>query len=188
MRRRLLIALGVLVVIGVAGWYWQSQIIGYTAKWYLARQARAEDADGSIEKRRATLVKFNSLLLMPPPNDAYVPELYDLVTALSSRVATGEVSLNWAAYIYTTYQRDLERDRPTGQPRRSSDEVNAQLAKYIEFFSIQKRPDAKGITVGDVIGADGDDVITLDEIEQADKTGKDLDLRHRGAKDGEQEH
>jgi hypothetical protein len=181
MRRRLLTVLGVLVVIGVAAWYWQSQIIGYTARWYLARQARAEEASHSIEKRRATLVQFNSLLLMPPPNDAFVPELYDLVTGLSSRVATGEISLNWAAYIYTTYQRDLERDRPTGEPRRSTEEVNAQLAKYIEFFSIQKRPDAQGITVGDVLGADGDDVITLDEIEEADRTGKDLDLRHRGA-------
>ncbi len=170
-------------MLGAAAWYWQSQIIGYGAQWYLARQARAEESSGSIEKRRATLAKFNQMLLMPVPDDALVPELYDLVTALSSRVATGEISINWAAYVYTTYQRDLVRDRPTGQPRRSSEEVSAQLAKYIEFFSIQKRPDARGITVGDVIGADGDEVITLDEIEESDRTGKQIDLRHRGAHD-----
>lgn len=181
MRRRLLIALGLLVVLGGAAWYWQSQIIGSVAQWYLARQGRAEEDSGGIEKRRDTLVQFNRMLLMPPPDDALVPELYDLVTLLSSRVATGEISLNWAAYVYTTYQRDLVRDRPTGVPRRSSDEVEQQLASYIEFFSLQKRPDARGITMSDVMGAEGDEVITLEEIEEADRTGKEIDLRTRGA-------
>jgi hypothetical protein len=118
---------------------------------------------------------------MPPPDDALVPELFDLVTQLSSRVATGEISLNWAAYIYTTYQRDMIQQRPTGMPRRSSDEVGEQLARYVRFFSIQKRPDQRGVTVSDLMGT-GDDVISLDEIEEAERTGKDIDLRTRGAK------
>jgi hypothetical protein len=44
----------------------------------------------------------NRQLFMPPPSDALVPELFDLVTLVSSRVAV-EISLNWVAYLYTTY-------------------------------------------------------------------------------------
>ncbi len=180
MKRALLIVLAVLVVAGVAGWYWQSQLIGTAGQWYLGRIATAENQTGSIERRREMLTTLNRQMLMPPPADAMVPELFDLVTLLSSRVATGEISLNWAAYIYTAYLRDLVRDRPDGTPRRSEDEVQQQLAQYIQFFSIQKRPDAQGITVGDLVG-EGDDVISLDEIEEAEKSGKQIDLRTRGA-------
>jgi len=119
---------------------------------------------------------------MPPPDDVLVPELFDLVTQLSSRVATGEVSLNWGAYIYTAYQRDMLQERPSGTPRRSPEEVGAQLTRYIQFFAIQKRPDQRGVTVGDLMGT-GDDVITLDEIQQAEKSGKEIDLRNRGAQE-----
>jgi hypothetical protein len=59
--------------------------------------------------------------------------------------------------------------------------VSPQLAHYIEFFSIQKRPDAHGVTINDLMGT-GDDVITLDEIQEAEKSGKSIDLRTRGAK------
>jgi len=182
MKRTLLAVLLVLLVGGVAAWHWQSQLIGTGAQWYLGRIARSEGSSGTVERRRAILTQLNRYLLMLPPPDVYVPELFDLVTALSSRVATGEVSLNWAAYIYTAYQRDMVQQRPTGRPRRSMDEVNAELGRYIQFFAIQKRPDQQGVTVGDLMGT-GDDVITLDEIQQSEKSGKEIDLRTRGAKE-----
>ena len=182
MKRTLLAVLLVLVVGGLAAWHWQSQLIGTGAQWYLGRIAHSEGSSGTVERRRAILTQLNRYLLMPPPPDVYVPELFDLVTALSSRVATGEVSLNWAAYIYTAYQRDMVEQRPTGRPRRSMDEVNAELGRYIQFFAIQKRPDQQGVTVGDLMGT-GDDVITLDEIQQSEKSGKEIDLRTRGAKE-----
>jgi len=181
-KRTLLAVLLVLVVGGLAAWHWQSQLIGTGAQWYLGRIAHSEGSSGTIERRSAILTQLNRYLLMPPPPDVYVPELFDLVTALSSRVATGEVSLNWAAYIYTAYQRDMVQQRPTGRPRRSIDEVNAELGRYIQFFAIQKRPDQQGVTVGDLMGT-GDDVITLDEIQQSEKSGKEIDLRTRGAKE-----
>jgi hypothetical protein len=182
MKRTLLAVLLVLVVGGLAAWHWQSQLIGTGAQWYLGRIARSEGSSGTVERRHAILTQLNRYLLMPPPPDVYVPELFDLVTELSSRVATGEVSLNWAAYIYTAYQRDMVQQRPTGQPRRSMDEVNAELGRYIQFFAIQKRPDQQGVTVGDLMGT-GDDVITLDEIQKSEKSGKEIDLRTRGAKE-----
>jgi hypothetical protein len=180
--RRVLLAVLLLLVVGVgAAWYWQSQVIGTAGRWYLSRIAARENASGSLDERRRMLAQMNRYLLMPPPDDAQVPELFDLVTQLSSRVATGEVSLNWAAYIYTTYQRDMIQQRPDGKPERSPEEVGAQLARYIEFFHIRKRPDQRGVTVGDLMGT-GDDVISLDEIKEAEKSGKQIDLRTRGAK------
>ena len=180
MKRVLPTLLVLLIVGGGAAWYWQSQLIGHAGRWYLSRIASRENASGSLEERRRMLAQMNRYLLMPPPADAQVPELFDLVTQLSSRIATGEVSLNCAAYIYTTYQRDMIQQRPGGQPRRSPDEVGAQLARCIEFFHIQKRPDQRGVTVGELMGT-GDDVISLDEIEEAERTGKQIDLRTRGA-------
>jgi hypothetical protein len=181
MKRILLGVLLLLVVGGAAAWYWQSQLIGNAGKWYLGRIAARENASGSLDERRRMLAQMNRYMLMPPPDDALVPELFDLVTQLSSRVATGEISLNWAAYIYTTYQRDMIQQRPDGTPRRSPDEVGQQLARYVEFFQIKKRPDQRGVTVSDLMGT-GDDVISLEEIEEAERTGKEIDLRTRGAK------
>jgi hypothetical protein len=181
MKRALLAVVLLLVVGGGAAWYWQSQLIGNAGRWYLGRIAGRENASGTLDERRRILAQMNRYLLMPPPADPQVPELFDLVTQLSSRVATGEVSLNWAAYIYTTYQRDMIQQRPDGTPRRSPDEVGAQLARYIEFFHIRKRPDQAGVTVSDLMGT-GDDVISLDEIKEAERTGKEIDLRTRGAK------
>jgi len=182
MKRSLLVLLLLLVVGGMAAWHWQSQLIGSGAQWYLGRIAQSEGSSGTVERRRSILTQLNRYLLMPPPDDVLVPELFDLVTQLSSRVATGEVSLNWGAYIYTAYQRDMLQERPSGTPRRSPEEVGAQLTRYIQFFAIQKRPDQRGVTVGDLMGT-GDDVITLDEIQQAEKSGKEIDLRNRGAQE-----
>ena len=181
MKRFLPVFLLLLLTGGVAAWYWQSQLIGTAGRWYLGRIAASENQNGSVAKRREILAQMNRYMLMPAPDDALVPELFDLVTQLSSRVATGEISLNWAAYIYTAYQRDMIQQRPNGMPRRSPEEVGVQLAQYIQFFSIQKRPDQKGVTINDLMGT-GDDVISLDEIQEAEKKGKSIDLRTRGAK------
>ncbi len=181
MKRVLLGLLLFAVIGGAAAWYWQSQLIGVAGRWYLVRIADREQRAGGLAERRQMLAQMNRYLLMPPPDDALVPELFDLVTQLSSRVASGEISLNWAAYIYTSYQRDMVQQRPDGTPRRSREEVGEQLARYVEFFAIQKRPDQRGVTVGDLMGT-GDDVISLEEIEEAERTGKDLDLRTRGAR------
>ena len=173
----------VLVGGGLVVWHWQTQILGTAARWYLTRMARSEEASGGLAGRRQAVARLHRTLLMSAPADALVPELFDVMTALSSRVASGEISLDWAAYLYTSYERDLVRDRPTGTPRRSSDEVAAELQRDVEFFSIRKRPDAPGLTVGELMGT-GDDVITLEEIEEAERTGKKIDLRTRGARQG----
>src|SRR5690242_9727173 len=162
---RVLLVLVAVVGIGLAAaWHWQSVIIGRAAEWYLTRVAEAENRSGSLDQRKEILRNLNRQLLMPAPDDALVPELFDLVTLVSSRVATGDISLNWVAYIYTTYQRDMLAQRPTGTPRRTLDQVHAELDRLVAFYSIQKRPDQGGIKVGDLLGT-GDDVISLDEIE-----------------------
>ena len=167
----------VILVGGAVAWRNQSVLIGKSAEWYLSRVAATENTSGKVDQRRNIIAGVNRQLLMPPPPDTFVPELFDLVTLVSSRVATGEISLNWVAYIYTTYQRDMVEQRPTGVPRRSLEQVHAELDRLVRFYAIQKRPDQDGIKVGDILGT-GDDVITLDEIE----SGKDIDLRTRGAK------
>ena len=167
----------VVLVGGFVAWRKQSVVIGSAAQWYLSRVAESETTSGKLDHRREILAQVNRQLFMPPPSDALVPELFDFVTLVSKRVATGEISLNWVAYLYTTYQRDMVEKRPAGMPRRSTDEVHAELDRLIAFYAIQKRPDQEGIKVGDILGT-GDDVITLDEIE----SGKDIDLRTRGAK------
>jgi hypothetical protein len=146
------------------------------AEWYLGRVSEAETTSGKLDRRRDILAGLHRQLLMPAPADTLVPELFDLVTLVSTRVATGEISLSWVAYLYTTYQQDLLRERPNGVPRRSLDEIRAELERQVAFFAIRKRPEVAGITVGDVLGT-GDDVITLDEIERGDA----IDLRTRGA-------
>ena len=178
--RRLVVVLVVVAALAAAAWHWQSQLIGTGTRWWLERIAAREAASGSIAERRAVLAKLNRALLMPAPPDALVPELFAVVEDVSARVATGEVSLAWAAYLYTTYEQDMLRDRPTGAPARTPAQVATELARLRDFYAIQQRPDARGVTVGDVLGT-GDDVITLDEIEEADRTGKHIDLRTRGA-------
>jgi hypothetical protein len=179
--RVVLVVVAVLVVGGGVAWWNQSVILGRAAEWYLTRVSDAETSSGTIDRRRQILSTINKQLLMPAPPDALVPELFDLVTLVSSRVATGEISLNWVAYIYTSYQRDMVEQRPSGTPRRNREQVKAELERLVRFYAIQKRPDQQGIKVGDLLGT-GDDVITLDEIEQSEKSGKEIDLRTRGAK------
>lgn len=184
MRRRtriLLVTVVVLATAGVAAWYWQSQLIGRAAEWYLAGVAGREQDAADVSHRRRVVAAFNRQLLMPPPADAHVPELFDVTRVVARRVATGEISFAWVAHLYTSYQRDLALQRPDGTPRRSEEEIRAEIDRYLEFYAIQKRPDLPGVTVGDLLGT-GDDVITLEEIEEAERTGKEIDLRTRGAR------
>jgi hypothetical protein len=183
-RRWVRVVVSLLLVFAIGGlvaWRNQSVLIGRVAEWYLSRVAESETATGTIARRRQILTDVNRQLLMPAPPDALVPELFDLVTLVSSRVATGDISLSWVAYLYTTYQRDMVDRRPTGVPRRSRAEVGDEVDRLVRFYAIQKRPEQDGIKVGDILGT-GDDVITLDEIEQSEKSGKGIDLRTRGAK------
>ena len=182
MRRRLRILLAVVAVVGLAAlfaWRYQSVIIGRTAEWYLGRVAAREQTTAELTQRRAVVGGLHRALLMAPPPDALVPELFDVVTLVSSRVASGEISFDWVAHLYTTYVRDLMAQRPTGVPRRTTDQIRAEIDRYVAFYAIQKRPDARGVTVADFLGT-GDDVITLEEIEEAERTGKQIDLRTRG--------
>jgi len=182
MRRWLRILLVAGVVLGIAGgfvWRYQSAIIGRAAEWYLRRVAAREQTTADLTQRRAVVTGLHRALLMAPPPDALVPELFDVVTLVSSRVASGEISFDWVAHLYTTYVRDLMAQRPTGSSRRTPDEIRAEIDRYVAFYAIRKRPDARGVTVADFLGT-GDDVITLEEIEEAERTGKEIDLRTRG--------
>jgi len=166
---------------GALGWRYQSELIGVATRWYLSRVAAKEDASGDLTQRRRVLAGYHRQLLMPPPEDARIPELFDFATALAAKMATGEVSIGWAAKLYTEYQREMVVHRPDGRPRRSPAEVEAALDGLMDFYAVRKRPGANGITAGDLLGAEGDDVITLEEIEAAYEEGREIDLKNRGA-------
>lgn len=176
-RRRIVLSiLGTLVLGGVLVWRYQSEVIGGLAHWYLGRMASAESAAGDLTRRRQVVGTMSRMLLMPVPPDGQIPELFELVTLLSSRTARGEISLGWSAYIYTSYVRDMARDRPSGVPARTPVEVAAELERYVTFFAIQKRPDVAGVTFADLLGTGGESY-TLEEIEQADREGRQLPLK-----------
>lgn len=182
MRRwqRVLLAFAALVVgSAVFAWRHQSELIGRAAEWYLGRVAADDRSDADVTRRRAVMAALHRQLLMAPPPDALVPELFDVTTIVSRRVASGEISFAWVAHLYTTYALDLTAQRPTGVPRRTPDQIRREIDRYVQFYSIRKRPDARGVTVADLLGT-GDDVITLEEIEEAERTGKEIDLRTRG--------
>jgi hypothetical protein len=105
-----------------------------------------------------------------------MPELFEVTTLLGERAASGDASLEWAAYLYTTYVRDLVRDRPDGRPARSPDEVRAALEEMIAFYRVGPRPDVPGVRVGDLLGL-GPDSYTKEEIEAAAREGRELPLR-----------
>ena len=176
MRRRLLIVFAVLGLTGALVWRYQSELIGIGARWYLDRVAAREAASGKVTDRRLVLARVHGLLLMPPPPAPLVPELFDFITLLSYRVATGAVSLNWAAYLYSNHALDLLRHRPDGEPRLSRAELEAELQHDADFFALRKRPDVPGVRFRDLLGKGGESY-TVEEIEQAAREGRQLDLR-----------
>lgn len=164
----------VLLVVAVAGgmaWRHQSQLIGIGARWYLESVAESEERSGDLNRRREMVARVHRQLLLTPAPDILVAELYDFVTQLSARVASGEISLPWSAYLYTTYLQDLRRDRPDGEPRATRAEIEQVLDRGVEFFHIQQHPGAEGVRVRQFMTDDG---ITLEEIEQAHREGRDL--------------
>jgi hypothetical protein len=175
LRRALLCVLGIAVVAGGLAWYFQSELIGVVAQRGLTNLGARDEAAGDLDRRREVVARMNRQLLMEPPADVHVPELIDVTTLLSPRVASGEISLPWAAYVFTSYQRDLVAERPTGEPRRSEDEIRASVQHYVEFYALQKRPDVPGIQVRDLFGTNDGDVVTLEEIEAAEQAGRDPD-------------
>ena len=82
----------------------------------LQRIGDEDRASGDLTRRRDVVAGLNRSLLMSPPDDLHVPEMFDLVTAMAPRMTAREISPQWAAYIYTSYQRDLINDRPGGVP------------------------------------------------------------------------
>ena len=82
------------------------------------RCAADEEAKEKPARRRDILAGINRQLLMPPPDDAFAPELFDFMVVLAPRMESGTVDPAWASYLYTTYQRRLREERPDGRPRR----------------------------------------------------------------------
>ena len=115
----------------------------------LARLAAEDDPGGALDRRRGVLGEVSRQLLMAPPPDAYVPELFDLLTAVAPRMEQGAISPACGSYIYTTYQQDMVQDRPTGSPRRSKAEVEKALDGYVEFFRLRAREGRKPRTMED---------------------------------------
>jgi hypothetical protein len=172
--RKFRVAAAMLVAVAFLGWRYQSQLIGVSAQWYLQRVADEEEKGGDLTRRRQTISRIHRQLLIAPPPDALVPELYDLVTLLSTRVATGEINLNWSAYVYTTHLRDTILERPDGTPRRRTPELNKYVEKQVEFFYLRKNPNVDGFRLDDFVGDGSGESFTVEEIEKAHREGREL--------------
>lgn len=170
--QRIIAAVAVVCVTAAGGaWYYQSEIIGIAAKLYMQRIAAQEQKSGTLTRRRQTVAGLHRRLLIAPPTDPQVPELFDFLTQLSARTASGEISLAWGAYLYTAHVRDA-LDRPAGAPRPSADQLAAEIQEGVDFYFLQKRPDVAGARVKDLW--DDGESFTLEEIQQAAREGRDL--------------
>lgn len=170
--RRMQTGLLCLAVAAGLAWWYQSRLIGVAARWYLQRLAAAEENSGDVTRRRQVVSQVHRALLLAPPPEPLVPELYDFLSLLSQRVASGEMSWNWSAYLYTGYARDAEVQRPSGAPRRSITDIQGEINRAVAFFSIRKRPEQSGIGLRDLLGLS--DGYSVDEIEAAYREGHDL--------------
>jgi len=173
-RRRLRgLLIGVATIALAVGlvWRYQSQLIGIGVRWYLQRIALAEQGAGQPDQRRTLVQRTHRLLLLAPPPDPLIPELYDYLTLLSQRLATGDVDWDWGAYLYTSHVRDAEVQRPRGAPRRTVPELEQELDGEVRFFSIQRRTGPLG-GLGDLLG----ESYTVEEIEAAHRQGRELGM------------
>jgi hypothetical protein len=164
------IATTLLVATSIA-WHFQGEIIGLGLKLYLQRVAARGEASGDLTQRRQALARLHRQLLIDPPPDPLVPELFDYLTQLSARTASGEISLAWGAYLYTSHLRDAVA-RPIGTPRMDSSQLAAAIQDGVDFYYLQKRPDLNGARVKDLW--DDGESFTVEEIEQATREGRDL--------------
>jgi len=106
----------------------------------LRRIAAEDDGSGRLDRRRDVVGNMNRQLLMAPPDDAHVPELFDFAIALAPRMESGVIDAAWGSYLYTTYQRELRASRPAGQPRRAAADIDAVLDDWVEFYHIRASP------------------------------------------------
>ena len=106
----------------------------------LRRIAAEDDAPGRLERRRDLVAGMNRQLLMPPPDDVLVPELFDVAVALGPRMESGVIDAAWGSYLYTTYQRELQASRPSGRPRRTVADIDTVLDGWVEFYHIRANP------------------------------------------------
>ena len=108
----------------------------------LRRVATEDDPPKRLECRTQIISGVQRRLLMAPLDDAFVPEMFDVLIALAPRMESGTVSAAWASWIYTTYERDLAKERPTGTPRRSRIEIDRALAELVAYYHIRENPKA----------------------------------------------
>lgn len=165
-----------LLLVGGAAWHWQSRLIGWAGTRYLAHLEAADDAAGSLARRRDLLTRLHERLLLQPPPDALVPALFDVAAELTPRVARGEMTLAWAAYLYTNWARDLREQGAAGASPPDRGAIHAKIEQQIAFFAIRKRPDVPGVRLHDLVGGDDEDVLTLEQIDRAYEEGRTLDL------------
>jgi hypothetical protein len=108
----------------------------------LQRASAADEAAGSTAQRSDLLAGMNRQVLMAPPDNVFVPELFDFVVVMAPRMEAGAISPAWASYLYTNYQRDLRAERPGGTPRRSTSEIRGVLDAWVEHYQIRAKPGA----------------------------------------------
>ena len=108
----------------------------------LRRVAAEDDPPKRLERRTQIISGVQRRLLMAPLDDAFVPEMFDVLIALAPRMESGTISAAWASWIYTTYERDLVKQRPTGTPRRSHVDIDRALAELVAYYHIQENPRA----------------------------------------------
>lgn len=95
-----------------------------------------------------TIQHVHDVLLLEPAPAPLEGELYTYYLLISERAATGEIPPWWAAYLYTSYFRDMLRDRPSGIPRRSREDLKSHLQAEIDYYYIRKRPGAQPAPFG----------------------------------------
>src|SRR5262249_15874371 len=100
----------------------------------LRKTAAEDETKGELTRRRDILAGMDGEVVMPPPDDVFVPELFDFVVALAPRMESGVISPAWGSYLYTTYQRELQEKRPDGRPRREAAAIEPVIDGYIEFY------------------------------------------------------
>ena len=112
----------------------------------LRRVAAEDDLPKRLERRTQIVAGVQRQLLMAPIDDTLVPEMFDVLIALAPRMESGTVSPAWASWIYSTYERDLVKERPTGAPRRSHVEIDRALGELVAYYHIREKasPERQG--------------------------------------------
>jgi hypothetical protein len=110
----------------------------------LRRLAAEDEAEGAIRRRTPVVAAIHRGLLMSPPRNEHVAELFDVLSVMAGRADSGEIREARGAYVYTTYERDLERDRPDGLPRRDRSAIEVIVRDHVEHYHLQAAPAGPG--------------------------------------------